>query len=163
MTCEVSQVKLIESLVKEILSGRQLTTERLNEALTYSTRAERFRAFKEFAIAFAAKEEPKKALVLAQRAFVLWDGEPGFIDSYLDWLRASNDAEGLRKVSKRAGMQMIDCGNLMEALHYFNIHQYAYQSTCAGDYYEYDRDILAAIKRSAGSTQEHNFHKKTNA
>lgn len=114
-----------------------------------STRADRFAACKALAVELAEKGNTRQALLPAKRAFELWKGEPGFIDTYLNWLSAEHDAEGIRKVSKRAGMRMADCGTLLEALRYFNLHHYAYQSTGGGDHYEYDFDILSRVERLA--------------
>ena len=113
------------------------------------TRTYRFSTFYAHAANLAGKNQHRQALVQAERAFKLWDGEPDFIDTYLEWLSAEHDARGIRRVSKRAGMKMADSGNLMEAIRYFNIHQYAYQSTCGRDYYEYDFDILSRVERLA--------------
>lgn len=142
-------MSLIETLVTDIRRGVLFSDAQLSDVLKIGSRKERFSACKELALALARNGEDRQSRLLAQRAFALWNGEPGFIDEYLDMLRADHDAEGIRKVSKCAGMWMADQGNLMETLRYFNIHQYAYQSTGEGDRYEYDGDILKTLEQLA--------------
>lgn len=142
-------MSLIETLVADIQRGVLFSDAQLADVLKMGSRAERFSACKELALALARNGGDRQSRLLAKRAFALWNGEPGFIDEYMDFLHADHDAEGIRKVSKRAGMWMADQGNLMEALRYFNVHQYAYQSTGTGDRYEYDLDIIKAIEQLA--------------
>lgn len=146
---------LIETLVADIRRGTLFSDRQLADVLKMGSRAERFSACKELAMALASNGGRRQSRLLAQRAFALWIGEPGFVDEYLDLLRADHDAEGIRKVSKRAGMWMADRGNLMEALRYFNLHHYAYQSTGQGDRYEYDLDILKAVEQLARTGYAH--------
>lgn len=140
---------LTESYIADIQNGIRFSDAHLADALISGSRMERFTTCKKLAMALASEGEFRQSRLLAQRALILWNGEPDFIDEYLNLLRADQNAEGIRKVSKHAGMWMANHGSLSHAINYFNIHQYAYQSTGAGDHYEYDGDILKTIEQLA--------------
>lgn len=108
-------------------------------------RGERFRVCHQLSIEQTGHSNSYVARLLMDRAFDLWRGECGFIDSYLLRLQADGDAPRLRLAAKRAGLLELARGNLAPALRYFNVGQYAAPSTGGGDYYTYDRDILSAI------------------
>ncbi|HMN15942.1 MAG TPA: glycosyltransferase, partial [Bellilinea sp.] len=131
-------------------AGFEVAESRLVDLLCADLRSERFAVCRDLAWAFLSAGRSKRALQLARRAFGLWDGESGFIEKYIELLRAERDAEGIRVASKRAGMLSARMNDVMGALRYFNMHHYAYQSTGWGDRYDYDHDILKEVERFAG-------------
>ena len=124
----------------------------VSSMLASGSREDRFLACRDIAFALASAGCAERALRLAERGFNIWLGDDGFIDEYLALLKSVGDAAQIRRVAKRAGIWHTEHGTIGDAIAYFNIHQYAEQSTGSGDRYCQNHEVLHAVEMLAGVT-----------
>lgn len=89
------------------------------------------------------------AKTFIQRAWMLSEFSPEFLQLYTQIYSTLGDVAGIREAYKRLGIKMAAQHNVAEAIKYFDLWQYAYIQFKSVDKYEFDFDILAAMNRLA--------------
>ncbi len=132
-----------------IRSGGELVPGQLAALLHVDSKADRFRINEELARAHLESGRLEEAAIFANRAWLLSNKDLAFLPVFLDIHKTRGDVDRVRDAYKQIGMHFAASGNVPEALRYFNLHHYAYQSAGQGDRYDYDFDILNAIEHLA--------------
>lgn len=148
-----------------IRSGGDLLPGELLALLDVDLKAARCQVNQELARAYLKSGRLDEAANFANRAWLLSNSDFAFLPVFLDIHKTRGDVDRIRDAYKQIGMHFTAAGNVAEALRYFNLHHYAYQSAGKGDRYDYDFDILNAIEHLArqqtrnGSPQPSNLGK----
>lgn len=146
--CDID-VSTLNTVVANIRGGGEIISAELVALLYVDSKAGRCRINEELTRAYLESGRLEEAANFANRAWQLSDDNLGFLPAYLEIHTARGDLERVRDAYKQVGMRFAAAGNVPEALRYFNLHHYVYQSAGQGDRYDYDFDILNAIERLA--------------
>lgn len=137
----------IESLCTAIEASERVDNSTLVHFLCNEDKKVRLETnFRLACIYFYKRDDIKKALVYAQRAFMLSGVDEKYLNLYIEILHSVADFDGVRLVYKEIGCRFSEVGDVLSALRYFDLHRDVYANAGMGDRYEYDFDVLKRIR-----------------
>lgn len=138
-----------EKCLKQISTGNQFDEAELVSYLVSESIERRARINYQLAEAFFSARQYGKAKVFIDRAWDFSDFSDGVFELYKNICEHLNDFDALRAAYKRIGLRYTKEGRIDQALTAFNNWQYVYATYLHVDRYQYDIDILEAIKQLA--------------
>lgn len=138
-----------EKCLKQISAGNHFDQAELVSYLVSESIEKRARINYQLAEAFVSARQYGKAKVFIDRAWDFSNCSDGVFDLYKHICEHLNDFDALRAAYKRIGIGYVKEGRIGQALTAFNNWQYVYATYLHVDKYQYDIDILEAIKNLA--------------
>jgi len=136
----------LREICDQLSAGNEVAIGELLPYLSASSRQSRAQANHAVAEAYFKAGKVDRAKIFAGRAFLLSDFSEGALELHTAISKSAGDLEAIREAYKRVGMRHARQGNVLEAIKYFNLHQYVYPANGIGDKYKYDFDIIAAVE-----------------
>ncbi len=142
-------MKPLVDILGEIQRQQEINPHDLLPHLSLEQRADRCAVNIELAQAYLNAGLAGRAKVFAERALLLSDFSEQVLPLYVGIQNAVGDAASIRAAYKRVGMKFATAGNIIRAIEYFNLSNYAFHNAGRGDTYEYDLDVLDKIRELA--------------
>jgi predicted O-linked N-acetylglucosamine transferase (SPINDLY family) len=135
--------------LEQIRAGNDFDQAELVSYLVSESIEQRARLNYQLAEAFVSARQYRKAKVFIDRAWNFSNFSDSVFELYKQICEHLNDFDALRAAYKRIGIRYAKEGHINQALTAFNNWQYVYATYLHLDKYQYDIDILEAIKNLA--------------
>jgi glycosyltransferase involved in cell wall biosynthesis len=149
MPTSLEQVCALEQAVARIKRGERLEAAALIGLLGGQDAEGRATANLVLALAYVEVGDHPGARPFIERAFVLSGGSRKVLPLFVQIHRAVGDFRAIRAARKRVGILAAEAGDVARALEDFNAWHYTDSEGRGEDRYEYDLDILSAVRRLA--------------
>lgn len=136
------------AILDRIKSGKQLRSSELLPYLSCPLKVHRQEVNFRLAEVYTAAGQLEQAKVFVQRSWILSNFADEVLPLYLKIHETLKDAKAIREAYKRIGLKKID-ENVSPAIYYFGMSQYADSHHHCVDMFEYDFDMLDAIRKAA--------------
>jgi len=140
-----------EQIAERIKQGETVSGREIVQCLGIEDVAERVSALLELLKAYLNIGHVERAKALVERAWILSGYASDLLEIYLQIQQHAGDVEAYRQALKRVGLARAEQGEVSAALDLFNRWQYAYVAFHGEDRYEYDPDVLEAVRHMASS------------
>lgn len=141
-------LRQFDSLLSQITSGQSVISSDLLPFLSCPRKAHRQVVNYRIAEAFFDSGRAEQAKAFIQRSWILSEFSEEVLPLFLKIHESLKDAASIREAYKRIGFSKID-KNVSPALYYFGMSHYADSHLHCIDKFDYDFDMLDAVKKAA--------------
>lgn len=142
-------LRRLDEVAARIELGEDVDDEEILPLLCKEFKEQKYLVNFRLAEAYSKAEHFELAKVFVQRALLFSNYSPNVVPLFVDIHTRLKDAQAVREVYKRLGLQAAADGIISTAILYFDKWHYANAFMTFVDQYEYDNDVMDAMDRLA--------------